>query len=81
VRIITNHNEGKTEVNLGIFAMLVKVEYANWPTIVLDTTIKEDVGNHTIEIIEGEKHTITITECSYEELAMDEEKQSAEILN
>jgi len=81
VRIITNHNEGKTVVNLGIFAMLVKVEYANWPTIVPDTTVREDVGNHTIEIIEGEKHTLTITECTYEELKTEEVNQNAEILN
>jgi len=81
LRIITNHNEGKINVNLGIFGMLVKVDYSSYPTITPDTTIKEDVGNHTLQIIEGDKHTLTITECTYEELANVTEDDLTEVLN
>jgi len=81
IRLISNHNSGAINVNLGIFGMLVKVEYSLWPSIMPEIQIKENVGEHTMQIIEGEKHTLTITECTYEELAMDEVNQSAEILN
>lgn len=70
LRIITHHNGGKVNVPLGIFLMAVKATYAAWPVTTPETTIKEDVGNHCIEVIEGDKHTLTITECYYEELVM-----------
>ncbi len=68
IRIITHHNEGKVNVPLGIFLMAVKATYAAWPVSTPETTIKENVGAGTIEVIEGDKHTLTITECTYDEL-------------
>lgn len=68
IRIITNHNSGKIEVPLGVFLMAVKSTYATWPVSTPETTVKENVGTHTIEIWEGEKLTLTIQEYTYDEL-------------
>lgn len=69
IKLITNHNEGKCEISLGIFLMYAKCRYAEWPTITPDFEITEHAPAHFIEVKENEKHTLTIQEIEVYELS------------
>lgn len=59
VRMITNHNEGKVNVDFALIMAYCQADYAIWPSIRKETKLKEQVGK-CLDIWEGEDHTLSI---------------------
>lgn len=68
VRMITNHNEGKVTISFSTMVGHINAYYAQWPTISPITEVKSCYPANTLDIIEGGKHTLTITRKVLEEL-------------
>lgn len=68
VSMTTNHNEGLVEITFSTIAGFIHGKFAQYPTITPVTQIKTSYPNGTMDIIEGEKHTMTITEKHLQEL-------------
>jgi hypothetical protein len=67
-RIITNHNEGKVEVDLELMTKFIRGRFACYPTITPETKIDHNVGKGQLDIYEGkdQKHTVTIWSATVE---------------
>ena len=81
IKLITNHNEGKCNISLGIFLMYAKCRYAEWPTITPDFTIIEHSPAHLVEVKENDKHTLTIQEVEVFELSETDQEIENELSN
>lgn len=68
VSMTTNHNEGLVEINFSTISGFIQGKFAQYPTITPITEIKTNIGEGTMEIIEGDKHTLTITRKEIHEL-------------
>lgn len=68
VSMTTNHNEGLVEITFSTIAGFIHGKFAQYPTITPVTEIKTSYPNGTMDIVEGSKHTMTITEKHLEEL-------------
>ncbi len=62
LRMITNHNEGKANIDLALIRRRVECYRAEWASIASDFNTRENVTSHSLDIWEGEKHTMTITQ-------------------
>lgn len=61
IRMITNHNEGKVNINFSTIIGFINGYFCCWPTITPETECKTAYPGKTMEIIEGDKHTLTLT--------------------
>lgn len=68
VQMTTNHNQQLVNINFSTIVGYINGKYAQYPTITPKTEIKQSYPNGTIDIIEGDKHTMTITRKELEEL-------------
>jgi hypothetical protein len=68
VRMVTNHNEGKVIVTLGLISTYCHAKWAEYPTITPVMRIDENVGKRELSISEirtaGIVPTITIKEIT-----------------
>jgi hypothetical protein len=66
IRMVTNHNEGKSYVTLGLIKSYCHAKYAEFPTITPVMKINENIGKKTVDIFEIKKGdevpTLTIKE-------------------
>lgn len=62
VRILTNHAEGRIEADFDLLESHAKADFANWPTIRPVYELKRNVNEGSLDVYEGDKHTMTIFE-------------------
>lgn len=73
IRMITNHNEGKVQVDLELMVAHCKAAYAQYPTITPDTKTEVSYPSGTLNISENDKPTLTITSKKVELLTPSEQ--------
>lgn len=74
VRILTNHAKGEIEADFELLEALARSDYANWTTIRSKYTLSRNAEDGSLDIYEGEKHTMTIYEKIYSELKETEQE-------
>lgn len=74
LRMIANHNAGTTKIDLDAICGYLKARAAMYPTIPHTTfTIPvDDLNTINLSDDDGESVYLSITECTFEELVMDE---------
>lgn len=81
VSMTTNHNEGLVEISFSTIAGFIHGKFAQYPTITPRTEIKTSYPNGVMDIIEGDKHTMTITQKVLQELNPGTEEAPTVFLN
>ena len=74
VRILTNHAEGKIEADFDLLEAHARADYAQWTSIRQEYQLKRNVGDGSLDIYEGQKHTLTIYEQLCYPLTEDEQE-------
>lgn len=81
IQMITNHNSGLVEVSFSTISGFIHGKFAQYPTITPITTINTSFPNQTMEIIEMDKHTLTLTLKELHELDNGAEEAPTVFLN
>ena len=62
IRILTNHAEGKITADFDLLEAHARADYAQWTTIRQEYSLKRNVSAGSLDVFEGDKHTMTIYE-------------------
>lgn len=61
IQMITNHNEGKIELSFEVIKGYMMGKYCQYPTIIPDVRTIENIGSKSLEILEREKPTLSLS--------------------
>lgn len=79
IRMLTNHAEGRINADFDLLEAHARADYANWPTIRQKYTLKRNDSEGSMDIYEGEKHTMTIYEKHHFELSETDQEIETEL--